>query len=220
MQLCDIDWANWEPKERATILFIVRDGQILLIRKKRGLGEGKVNGPGGRIEPGETPLQGAVREVQEELLVTPTGVKDAGLLRFEFVDGFSMSVYVFVASGCEGDAKETDEAIPMWTSIDEIPYGEMWPDDAHWLPLMLEGRRFNGWFLLDDDVLLDYRIRSHRRGWVGMAIAMFATAGLSAGMWLCRLGSGGTLGWSECLLISGLALAATWLTAYLCVLRS
>lgn len=159
MRFDDVDWASWTPGERATILFVVRDGQILLIRKKRGLGAGKVNGPGGRIEPGETPLQGAVREVQEELLVTPTGVEEAGLLRFEFTDGFSMSVHVFMASGCEGEARETDEALPMWTPTDAIPYDEMWPDDAHWLPLMLKGARFEGRFLLDGDILLGYKVQ-------------------------------------------------------------
>ena len=40
-------------------------GQVLLIRKKRGLGAGKINGPGGKLDPGETFAQTAVREVQE-----------------------------------------------------------------------------------------------------------------------------------------------------------
>lgn len=159
MQIDDINWKRWEPQERATILFVVRNGQILLIRKKRGLGAGKVNGPGGRIEPGETPLQGAVREVQEELLVTPTDVRPAGLLWFQFVDGFSMSVHIFIASECEGEAQETDEAVPMWTPTDAIPYDEMWPDDAHWLPLMLKGVHFKGRFILDGDTLLGYEMR-------------------------------------------------------------
>ena len=34
--------------------------------------------PGGRLEPGETPLACAIREVEEELCVTPTGVAPAG----------------------------------------------------------------------------------------------------------------------------------------------
>ncbi len=50
----NVDWTTWEPKERATLLFVIKEGQILLIRKKRGLGAGKINGPGGRLEPGET----------------------------------------------------------------------------------------------------------------------------------------------------------------------
>ncbi|MGO9307571.1 MAG: NUDIX domain-containing protein, partial [Spirochaetia bacterium] len=76
----EIAWGAWRPSERATLLFVLRDGHILLIDKKTGLGAGKVNGPGGRIEPGETALQGAIREVQEELCVTPTGVQEAGEL--------------------------------------------------------------------------------------------------------------------------------------------
>ena len=50
-----------------TLLFVIRAGQILLIHKKRGLGAGKINGPGGRLHLGESPLHGAVREVKEEL---------------------------------------------------------------------------------------------------------------------------------------------------------
>ena len=33
-------------------MFVVQGGKILLIRKKRGIGAGKVNGPGGKFEPG------------------------------------------------------------------------------------------------------------------------------------------------------------------------
>ena len=66
MKLNDINWKDWQPTEVATLLFVIRGDQILLIRKKRGLGAGKINGPGGRIEPGETPHECAIRETQEE----------------------------------------------------------------------------------------------------------------------------------------------------------
>jgi 8-oxo-dGTP diphosphatase len=153
--LDEIDWATWKPEQRATLLFVVRDDEVLLIRKKRGLGAGKINGPGGRIDPGETPLECAVREVQEELRVTPTGVREAGELRFQFVDGLSIHGFVFVASDCVGEAQETDEAIPRWTKLDAIPYDEMWQDDVLWIPLMLAGRPFDGRFLFDGDDMLD-----------------------------------------------------------------
>lgn len=35
--------------------------------KKRGFGVGKWNGSGGKIQPGETPEDTAVREVKEEI---------------------------------------------------------------------------------------------------------------------------------------------------------
>lgn len=63
MKLSDIDWITWVPQERATLLFVIRNGQVLCIRKKRGLGAGKINGPGGRIDPGESAEQAAIREV-------------------------------------------------------------------------------------------------------------------------------------------------------------
>ena len=36
-------------------MFIIDEAkrEVLLIRKKRGLGAGKINGPGGKIDPGE-----------------------------------------------------------------------------------------------------------------------------------------------------------------------
>lgn len=148
----------WQPRDRATLLFVVRDGQVLLILKKRGLGAGKINGPGGRLDPGETPRDCAIREVQEELRVTPTGVRDAGELLFQFVDGHSIHGYVFRADDCHGEPQETDEAEPRWTPIDRIPYDRMWADDALWMPLLLERKPFIGRFLFDGDRMLWHEV--------------------------------------------------------------
>ena len=67
MKISKINWQTWQPEEVATLMFVMTDNQVLLIRKKRGLGAGNINGPGGRIEPGESPMQCAVRETEEEL---------------------------------------------------------------------------------------------------------------------------------------------------------
>jgi hypothetical protein len=56
----DVDWANWIPQQRATLLFVICHGHMLLIHKKRGLGVGKTIGPGGRLAPGESALRGAL----------------------------------------------------------------------------------------------------------------------------------------------------------------
>jgi len=78
-----IDWSKWQPRETATLMFVRMDGMVLLIRKLMGMGAGLINAPGGRVDPGETPEQGAIRESQEELHVTPIGVKKAGELAFQ-----------------------------------------------------------------------------------------------------------------------------------------
>ena len=164
--LDDIDWERWNPALRATLLFVVRDERILLIRKKRGLGAGKINGPGGKLASGETPLAGAIREVEEEIGVTPTGVEQRGEIRFHFTDGLSLLGFVFLASGCEGRPHETEEAVPLWTPIDRIPYPEMWADDALWMPWLLAGRKFAGRALFDGDTLLDQRFETLAADWV------------------------------------------------------
>lgn len=140
----DVDWERWTPRERATLLFVLQNGYILLIHKKRGIGAGKVNGPGGRIDDGESPRAAAVREVREELRVTPVGIQEAGVLRFQFTDGHSILCHVFTASGCDGEPVETDEATPLWMRTDAIPFDHMWEDDRIWMPLLLAGQRFSG----------------------------------------------------------------------------
>lgn len=158
MRLADIDWATWRPRDVATLLFVIRGGEALLMRKKRGLGAGKINAPGGRLEPGETALQAAVREVEEEVRVRPVGARARGELRFQFVDGYGLECHVFSADACEGEPEETDEAAPRWFPLHELPYGEMWADDAIWLPLMLAGVGFSGRFVFDGDKMLDHAL--------------------------------------------------------------
>jgi 8-oxo-dGTP diphosphatase len=66
---------------------------------------------------------------------------------------------VFVARDFEGELIETDEATPIWFESDAIPYKEMWEDDQYWLPEMLLGRRFAGWFEFDGDKMLSKEVR-------------------------------------------------------------
>lgn len=152
------DWANWSPTERATLLFVIRNEQILLIRKKRGLGAGKVNAPGGRLEPGETALEAAVRETREELCVEALRPELRGELHFQFLDGYALHCSVFVSPDCEGEATETEEAVPLWTPLDAIPYEEMWADDRHWLPGTLAGKSFRAFFTFDGERMLEHLV--------------------------------------------------------------
>jgi 8-oxo-dGTP diphosphatase len=154
----NIDWTRWTPREEATLLYVVRDGQILLIHKKRGIGAGKVNGAGGRIMSGESPLEAAVRELEEEVRVTPHGATKRGEVLFQMTNGTSIRIHVFAAGDCDGEPRETDEATPFWAPLERIPYDRMWADDQYWLPLMLQGARFEVRTLFDDDVLLGHEM--------------------------------------------------------------
>lgn len=149
-----VQWKNWIPTDQATLCFILRKEEVLLIEKKRGLGKGKINAPGGKFDPGETAQECAIRETEEELGVTPLNPEERGVLRFQFTNGYALQAHVFMASGCEGVAVETEEAVPLWTPLDRIPYRKMWADDVLWLPHFLDGKRVEGAFLFDGDRML------------------------------------------------------------------
>lgn len=152
------DWSGHVPVDRAVLCFIIANGQVLLIHKLRGLGKGKINGPGGRLESGETPFEAAVRETQEEVGLTPATLRHAGELSFVFMDGYSLDCSVITADTYEGSPVETAEAIPFWCRLDQIPYQSMWEDDRLWIPRMLEKTHFRGRFIFEGDRMIDYRL--------------------------------------------------------------
>ena len=110
------------------------------------------------MEPGETPRAAAIRETEEEIQIRPTGIRSAGELRFQFVSGYSIQVYVFRADGFLGEPEPTVEATPLWADLESIPYERMWEDDTIWLPLLLRERTFSGRFVFDGDLMLTNEI--------------------------------------------------------------
>jgi len=134
-----------------TLLYIIKDGKVLLILKKKGLGCGFYNGVGGKVEPNETVEQAVIRECKEEVGITPKNIRWMGLLEFYNDSRLYGYVYVFVTNEFEGTPIETDEAKPFWFDIKEIPYDKMWEDDRFWLPLVLSGKRILGRFWFEDN---------------------------------------------------------------------
>ena len=138
---------NWAPTERATLVYLARGDSVLLIRKLRGHGAGKVNAPGGRIEAGESAEACAIREVAEEVGIRVQSLSLHALLRYDDpAEGFAMAGYAFVSSDFRGAHARTAEADPFWYRIDEIPYDEMWDNDRIWLPRVLRGERIRADF--------------------------------------------------------------------------
>ena len=159
----EVDWKNWVPKEKAVIVYITNENNLILIHKKTGLGAGKVNAPGGRMEAGETPEEAALRECMEEIGVIPLNMRRGAELSFIFKDGYSLSGYVFFADSYKGKLIETDEAAPFLCPLDSIPYEQMWEDDILWLPDALAGNYVKGCFIFDGDRMVSKKLEIQKK---------------------------------------------------------
>ena len=143
----------------ATLLYVIRGGELLLIHKKRGLGEGKLNGVGGKLDPGETPREAALREFEEEVRARPVDPVKLGEVAFEVVEGPCLHIHVFRSGGVEGPPCETAEARPVWVPLDRLPWDRMWEDDRYWLPLLIEGHRFRARARFEGEALIDIEVQ-------------------------------------------------------------
>lgn len=138
-----------------TLCFLLRNDNILLGMKKKGFGQGKYNGFGGKIKQGETVLQAAIRELEEEsgIRVQEKQLEPAGVLDFIFPASPELrhDVHIFLVRIWQGEPAETDEMRPQWFLTSHIPYDAMWKDDIYWLPGVLEGKTINGTVLFAEN---------------------------------------------------------------------
>lgn len=144
--------------QNATLCFLIRPSppsEILLGFKKVGFGAGKYNGFGGKIEPGETVVNAAIREVREEIGIKlfEENLQEVAHLTFVFPSDPTLDhdVSVFLVAAWEGTPVESAEMKPYWFALDDIPFGQMWQDDILWLPRVLAGERIRGYFTFGED---------------------------------------------------------------------
>jgi 8-oxo-dGTP diphosphatase len=147
------------PMQKATLVLPIKGdpvSEVLLGYKKIGFGQGKYTGFGGKVEPGESVVEAALREFAEEtgiVISDPQTLEYAALLQFRFPRkrSWSQDVSVFTLRTWEGQARESNEMIPQWFRLEEIPYRQMWEDARHWLPLVLLGEKFGAKFRFRGD---------------------------------------------------------------------
>jgi len=140
-----------EEATEATLCFVFEDDKVLLIEKKRGVGEDLFNGPGGKVEENESPRECAIRETKEEVNIKPHNLEKIGEIEFIFGEKPFMFVHVFKTEKYTGKPRESEEARPEWFKTSQLPFEEMWPDDKYWIPKMLNEEKFEARFYFDKD---------------------------------------------------------------------
>src|SRR3989338_6721640 len=151
----------------STLVFLVKRSEgnishICLAMKKRGFGVNKYNGAGGKVEDDEEIEHAARREAAEEIGVLVRDMNKVGELAFYFPHNpaWDQLVHVYLAESWEGDPAESEEMKPQWFHVGEIPFDSMWPDDAFWLPEVIQENLVQACFTFGEgDVIQDKHVQ-------------------------------------------------------------
>ena len=117
-----------------------KDDSVLLVRHGETAGHitGKYGLPGGRTEEGETPLQAAKREFEEETGLSTT---ESGMVTFPDniwhaviprKDGTTkeFSFEIFLCKYFQGEIRGTEETMPEWVRLDSVESYDLLPNIA------------------------------------------------------------------------------------------
>lgn len=130
----------------ATLGIITRGNQVLLGRKRGGseIGEGTLNGPGGKQESGESLIECLVRETEEEvgIVLDQTKVEEVAIITFHSGGVPDFEVHIFRTNDFNGEPRETEHMVPAWYDINNLPLEDMLDSDRAWFPTAIRGRRF------------------------------------------------------------------------------
>jgi len=129
----------------ATLLILVKDEKVLLGFKKKGeIGTNTLNGPGGKVENGESLMDCVIRETQEEVNLTldPNDLKKTAIVTFYNNGTPDFEVHLFYTTTCLGVPAETTDMSPAWYNVDNIPFDKMLASDHKWFARAVNGETF------------------------------------------------------------------------------
>jgi len=145
------------PLKLATLVYALRDEQVLLLRRNTEPNRGLWVAPGGKFDHGESPTECAVREMYEE-----TGLRiQQPVLRGVMTEtspraDYQWLTFIFVAWDFEGTFTPAPGIGEFrWVPVDEVAKLPIPPADAIFFPRLLEdGATFHGKFEYDAELNL------------------------------------------------------------------
>jgi 8-oxo-dGTP diphosphatase len=146
----------------ATLCYLRSGGQTLMvhrIKKANDMHQGKWNGLGGKLEPGETPEECAQREITEESGLRAIHLALKGLLTFPaFANEEDWYAFVFVADEFEGELIDSPEGVLQWINDSELMDLDLWAGDRIFLKWLDRPGFFSGKFIYQDGQFIDYEV--------------------------------------------------------------
>ncbi len=123
---------------------------------------GKWNGLGGKFEPGETPEECIIREVEEESGLVIQNPSLRGVLTFPaFKNEEDWYVYVFVAREFSGTLGSSEEGIPEWVEDARLFELNLWEGDRVFMKCLEDDQFFSGKFAYESGKLVHHELVIH-----------------------------------------------------------
>ena len=107
------------PKESVGVL-VISDGKVLSGTRHNDFGYGLVCGPGGHVEPGETPTQAAFRETEEEFGISPKELIPLGLGPYEPDTGLRPHLYLCTDYDGEPNCLDLEMSGARFRTMEEL----------------------------------------------------------------------------------------------------
>jgi len=145
-----------------TLCYIRQAGKTLMIHRIKKAGDvhqGKWNGLGGKLEPGETPEDCAKREILEESGLRATSLHLKGFLTFpDFANDEDWYAFVFIVDEFEGELIDPAEGYLRWIENEKITDLELWEGDRIFLPWLDHPGFFSAKFAYKEGRLVDHSV--------------------------------------------------------------
>ena len=141
-----------------TLVYPIRDGQVLLMHRHKAPNLGQWVGPGGKVEADESPYECAIRELYEETHLRARQPRFRGLVtEVSPRPDWHWMLFIYTVTDFEGQvAGDGREGRLRWWPLDEAEQLPIPQADAIFAPRVLEddGAFFEAKFTYDADLKL------------------------------------------------------------------
>ena len=148
----------------ATLCYVIdtKNNSTLMIYRNKKLNDyhrGKWNGLGGKFEPGESPEECAIREIEEESGLKVNSVKMKGFITFPLFDGKEdWYVFLFTTNDFSGELIDSPEGELTWIPNKKLTEINLWDGDKIFIPWLSEENFFSAKFNYKDGKFVDHSV--------------------------------------------------------------